>query len=81
MEYGQRKPHSTKKGPGRRHKDGQPHGAAPIPAKGEFAGQHTNPAKRERRALIALMGRRQLLKALKRERRVQAAAAAMPEAA
>lgn len=68
MEYGQRKPHSTKKGPGRRHKDGQPHGAAPIPAKGKFAGQHKNPAKRERRALIAAVGRRQALRRIKAER-------------
>lgn len=56
MEYGQRKAHPTKKGSGRRHKDGAKHGAAAKPPKGAWAGPHTNPEKNARRAAIKAAG-------------------------
>lgn len=58
-----REPHSTKKGPGRRHKSGHKHGRAPAPQKGgAWLGQHTNPAGNARRAVKAEIGARQYRK-------------------
>ena len=37
---------STKKGPGRHHVDGTPHGKPPVSPKGVWLGQHTNPGKK-----------------------------------
>lgn len=53
-----RMPHPTKRGPGRRHKQGQPHGSKPIEAKGAPAGfvRHTNPEKNKRRKTIKMVG-------------------------
>jgi hypothetical protein len=48
--------HPTKKGSGRKHGEGVSHGAAPKPSKGEFLGQHTNPAKAARRKAIQSFG-------------------------
>jgi hypothetical protein len=49
----QRAAHPTKKGPGRRHKEGQPHGSARKATKGAGAGfvQHTNPKRNAERKL------------------------------
>lgn len=51
-------PHSTKKGPGRIHKNGMPHGAPPVAPKGAPLGfvLHKNPAKAQRRAAISAFG-------------------------
>lgn len=57
-----RNQHPTKKGPGRRHKQGQDHGAAARPTGGHFLGQHTNPAANARRAVKATIGARQYRK-------------------
>lgn len=67
-----RNQHPTKKGPGRRHKSGQKHGAAPVPqVGGEWLGQHTNAAANARRAVKAEIGARQYRK----QRKALAAAA------
>lgn len=55
-----RNPTTTKRGPGRKHVQGHKHGKPPVAPKGNWLGQHTaDAAKRERRALIALIGIRQ----------------------
>lgn len=74
----QRPAHSTKAGPGRRHKDGTPHGRKPIESKGAPLGfiQHTNPERNKQRALVEVMGSRQFKKQLKAFRREQASTAA-----
>ena len=63
-ERNQRNPHSTKRGPGRRHKDGQPHGTAPQQPKGAPEGfvQHTNPKRNAERKLVKSVGHRQVRK-------------------
>lgn len=68
-----RNAHPTKSGPGRRHKDGQAHGATlPPQAGGAWLGQRTNPERAQQRRLSQSLGgarqcRRQL-KALRRFR-------------
>jgi hypothetical protein len=58
-----REPHPTKKGPGRRHKSGQKHGAAPVtPKGGKFLGQRVNAATNARRSVKAEIGARQYRK-------------------
>lgn len=74
--------HPTKRGPGRAHGQGIKHPAAPKAAKGgDWIGQHTASAsKKLRRANVKAMGRRQAIKAAKRERR-QPLPAGLAEAA
>ena len=61
---------ATKKGPGRRHEQGLKRDAAPKRSAGIGFVQHEASAdKRERRALVKKLGRRQALKAIKAERR------------
>lgn len=67
-----RNPHPTKKGPGRLHKDGCPHGGVQPARKGAplgFVQRRASAAKKLRRAQIAIFGRRQTIKAEKAERR------------
>lgn len=67
----QRTKHPTKKGPGRRHGQGEKHPAAPKPAKGgDWLGQHeASVEKLLRRANVKALGRRQSIKAAKAQRR------------
>ena len=64
-----RQAHARKSGPGRRHKDGTKT-ASPVQPKGAPFGfvQHTNPARRDRRELVANVGRRRALKVIKAAR-------------
>lgn len=72
-----RNPHPTKKGPGRRHKDGQAHGAAPKPTTAAVGHvwsdrQASNEERASARRLLASMGgRRQYAKAMKVLRRLK----------
>lgn len=63
---------ATKRGPGRRHKDGTKRDT-PIQNKtGAFAGQHTvDSARRLRRVTIEKIGRRQYLKRIKALKRAE----------
>jgi len=55
-----RNPHPTKKGPGRRHEQGEPHGRRPDPPKGgDWLGQHTNGAASAEKKLKRTVGARQ----------------------
>ena len=79
--HSQRQPHATKRGPGRRHKQGQKHGRAPVAPMGPLFGfvQHkASPEKALRRANVKALGRRQALKAAKRERNEQLPAVLLP---
>ena len=62
---------STKRGPGRRHRDGHKR-ATPIASKGAPFGfvLHTNPAKNAVRKAKAASGARQYRKAVKAARRI-----------
>jgi hypothetical protein len=73
-----RNAHSTKAGPGRRHKDGTPHGRKPVDAKGAPRGfaLHTNPLRNKERAIVAVIGARQFKKDRKAFLREQAQQAA-----
>ena len=65
-----KQPSTTKSGPGRFHKAGHQK-ATPIKSHGATAGfviHAASPAKRERRALVKALGRRQALKQIKAER-------------
>jgi hypothetical protein len=70
-----RNKHPTKKGPGRRHGQGEKHGKAPAADKGAPFGfeVHTNESKRLRRALVSAVGRRQAIKQIKQGCRAAAA--------
>ena len=61
-----REPHPTKRGPGRRHKSGQEHGAAPVPAVPVggplWLGHRVNAAANARRSVKAEIGARQYRK-------------------
>lgn len=70
MEHAKR-PSATKRGPGRYHADGHKR-VGPVSAKGAPAGfvqHHAGPAKKLRRANVQAVGRRQAIKAEKRDRR------------
>lgn len=57
---------ATKAGPGRYHKQGHQKASPPKRAGGDWAGLHqASPAKRERRAAIKSIGRRQYLQAVR----------------
>ena len=62
-----RNAHPTKSGPGRHHKDGEKHGAAPPPFKGgDWIGQRTNPARNQKRRMMrGVGGRRQFIRQAK----------------
>ncbi len=67
----QRNPSATKAGPGRRHVSGHKR-AKPVPSKGAGVGfvlHQADAAKKLRRANVKALGRRQAIKAAKRERR------------
>ena len=67
-----KQPHPTKKGPGRRHKQGYPHGSVPKPAKfGGWAGPRTNAERNIERQQAREVGARQLRKARKAARIAQ----------
>jgi hypothetical protein len=70
-----KRPSATKRGPGRYHARGATKDS-PIKSKGAPRGfvQHTNPEKAERRALIAIHGRRKFLRMLKEHRAMSKAA-------
>lgn len=72
---GNKNPSTTKSGPGRFHLAGHKK-SSPIASKGAPLGfvLHTNPAKKERRDLIAIHGRRQFLRMLKEHRAMHKAA-------
>lgn len=71
-----KRPSATKAGPGRYHQQGRKAEKRPKGTAGAWAGQHkASPEKRERRAAIKAVGRRQYLKAAKAARRVAAEAA------
>ena len=66
-----REPSATKCGPGRRHKSGHQK-ASPIKQRGApmgFVQHEAHPRKKLRRANVEALGRRQAIKATKRERR------------
>lgn len=71
LTHSQRHPHATKSGPGRRHKDGTPRLSPPKPPRAGFGFvQHkASSEKALRRANVKALGRRQAIKAAKRERR------------
>jgi len=65
-----RNPHPTKKGPGRRHKQGQKHGRKPPALTGTWVGQHTNAQRAQERKLQRELGSaRQMRKAKQLARR------------
>ena len=60
--HAERNESATKAGPGRKHKQGLKQGRA-KPAKGDWLGQHkASTEKRERRIVVANIGRRQAIK-------------------
>lgn len=63
-----RNPHPTKKGPGRRHGQGVPHGFVEKPLTGAWAGPRTNEARHAERALVKELGKRQARIAVKAKR-------------
>jgi hypothetical protein len=67
--HGDKNASATKAGPGRYHEDGATRNS-PGKSKGAPKGfvQHTNPEKAQRRALIAIHGRRKFLQMLKEHR-------------
>jgi len=55
-----RNAHPTKRGPGRRHGQGEPHGRRPSPPKGgDWIGQYTNGAAAAEKLLKRTVGARQ----------------------
>lgn len=71
LTHSQRHPHATKSGPGRRHKDGAQRASPPKPPRAGlgFVQHLAGPEKVLRRANVKALGRRQSIKAAKRERR------------
>lgn len=73
--HGNKNASATKRGPGRFHEQGHKK-SSPVAQHGTPRGfvLHTNPAKKDRRDLIAIHGRRQFLRMLKEDRAMRKAA-------